>query len=820
MTDLDGALLEQWFAAARVGLALLDSGGAVVRENDELARLAAGEPADAVVLRHPDQPLRGVAVSVLAVDGHLALSAVPVSDEQVLQATLALALEGSGTGSFVWQVDADAIHWSPNLGPLHGLERGAAPTRYAEWLAGLHEDDRAWVDATITEALAGRDGYDVEFRVRDDAGETRWLHTRAHVLRHRDGRPRSVAGLTTDVTDRKRREVAAELLARVGLLLAESLDAQPPLQRIAELAVPGLADRCTIHVVGDDGRPAVAADAGAVVAIAADPEPAADLAAAVTTSGSTTLDDDATTLVVPIVARDGTLGAIALSHAAGRPYDTQDVELAEELGRRIGLALESAALHRAEREANRRLRDLQSVTDVALTHLELDALLRELLDRLAGVLDADVAKVLLPDEAGRALRIRAARGLAPHVVRELRVPVGAGAAGRIAAAGRPLILEDTGEADIVLDALREPGRSLAGVPLVLAGETIGVLVVSSRTRAYEDADLRLLELVADRLARAIRQGELYEQARGAALALQRSLLPEALPTIDGVDVSAQYLPGQDGTEVGGDWYDLFVLPDGRLAIVVGDVVGRGLRAATRMGRVRAGLRAYAFESHSPAEAIERMDRLVATEEPLEFTTLLAVYLDPETGAAQACSAGHLPPVLVDADGRASWTSRPGRRSASRRGAARSRGCGWRARRCCSPTPTGSSRTAPAAWTPGWPSCWPSRARAAARASSSTGSSTGSCAVAPATTTWRSSPSAASGPGWRARSPPSRGRWPSRAVRSPGSRASRACPSSCCARSRWRSARPARTSSCTPTRAPIAGRCTSPPTTTATGSRSR
>jgi anti-sigma regulatory factor (Ser/Thr protein kinase) len=84
--------------------------------------------------------------------------------------------------------------------------------------------------------------------------------------------------------------------------------------------------------------------------------------------------------------------------------------------------------------------------------------------------------------------------------------------------------------------------------------------------------------------------------------------------------------------------------------VVGDVVGRGLRAAARMGRVRTALRAYAFESASPADAVARLDRLVEAEDPIEFTTLLVVFLDPATGAARACSAGHLPPLVVTPEG--------------------------------------------------------------------------------------------------------------------------------------------------------------------------
>ncbi|HEY8583727.1 MAG TPA: PAS domain-containing protein, partial [Capillimicrobium sp.] len=447
MTDADAALLEQWFAAAQVGLALYAADGSVLRENDELAEItgrdaaglaahpdvaplvaqaAAGEVPGPLLLSHPDRPLDGASLSVLPVASKLGgamvtLTAAPVSDDQVLHATLAMALEGAGAGSWVWHVDADAIHWSPSVGPMHGMERGAAPTAYAVWLRSLHPDDRGWVDAAIQDALADGEGYVLEFRVCTDEGEERWLHARGHVLRHPDGRPRAVAGLSTDITERKRREVAAQLLARAGLALAESLDAETTLQQIAELAVPTLADWCAVHVPGEDGSPTRVAVAQADPTRVAWAHSVEDRPQSgrgpqeVLRTGRSELHpsiDDAwlretavdgehlallreldlsAVMVVPITARGRTLGAITFAQAEShRTYDEHDLQLGEELGRRAGLAMDNATLHRAEREANRRLRDLQAVTDVALTHLELDALLSELLERLGDVLRADV----------------------------------------------------------------------------------------------------------------------------------------------------------------------------------------------------------------------------------------------------------------------------------------------------------------------------------------------------------------------------------------------------------------------------------------------
>jgi anti-sigma regulatory factor (Ser/Thr protein kinase) len=418
--------------------------------------------------------------------------------------TLALAIEGTATGVWMWEVEADRITWSPNLGPLHGLGRGETPVSYAAWASQVHPDDRGFVEDLIRAGL--RDGSGFEFEFRSATDPSRWLHARAQVQPDADG-DTVVVGVTLDVTARHRRDAERERLTE-------------------------------------------------------------------------------------------------------------------------------------------RLRGLQKVTDVTLAHLELDALLEELLARVSEVLSADIAKVLLYDEQRTELLVRKAHGLPDDAVAGLRVPAGGGVAGRVASAARPVVLSDEVTRDAVLQHLRDPARSTAGVPLRVDHEVLGVLIVSTYARAYDGHDLVLLELVADRVARAIRQSELYEAARETALSLQRSLLPAELPTVPGLESAARYVPGQDGTEVGGDWYDLFALADGRVAMVVGDVVGRGLKAAARMGTVRTAVRAYALEASSPSDALERVDRFVAAEDPLEFTTLLVAYIDPPSGTAHISSAGHPPPLVV------------------------------------------------------------------------------------------------------------------------------------------------------------------------------
>jgi serine phosphatase RsbU (regulator of sigma subunit) len=132
--------------------------------------------------------------------------------------------------------------------------------------------------------------------------------------------------------------------------------------------------------------------------------------------------------------------------------------------------------------------------------------------------------------------------------------------------------------------------------------------------------------------------------RAAAQALIRSLVPEALPRVAGVDIAACYVP-RDG-DVGGDWYDVFTLPSGELGAAIGDVAGAGLTAAILMGRIRSSLRAYALDTTNPAEVLRRLDRKVQHFEPGALATVLYAVFDPARGQLRLSSAGHLPPVIA------------------------------------------------------------------------------------------------------------------------------------------------------------------------------
>lgn len=296
-------------------------------------------------------------------------------------------------------------------------------------------------------------------------------------------------------------------------------------------------------------------------------------------------------------------------------------------------------------DAEDKLRDIQAITDAALSYLGAEDFLDELLSRVKESLDADTAAVLLLDRSARQLIATAARGLEEEVRQGVRIPVGRGFAGRIAAEARPVILDHVDHSNVLNPILLEKGiRSLIGVPLLVNGAVIGVLHVGSTgDRVFTIDDAALLQMAAERAALAV-QSLRSRDDRTAATALQQSLLPAELPAVPGVDIAARYVAG-DG-RVGGDWYDVFTLPSGELCVVMGDVAGSGLQAAVIMGRMRSALRAYALETSDPAEVLSRLDRKMQHFESDVMATVSYAVVDPSTGRVGIAAAGHFPPVVA------------------------------------------------------------------------------------------------------------------------------------------------------------------------------
>lgn len=303
----------------------------------------------------------------------------------------------------------------------------------------------------------------------------------------------------------------------------------------------------------------------------------------------------------------------------------------------------------ASEGAIRRLANIQAITDEAFAAMDVDELLDTLLDRVRAVLGVDTAVVLLLDREERFLVATAAKGIEEEVVQAAHVPVGEGFAGRVAAERRPVYVSDVPSADVFNPLLVERGlHSLLGVPLVGGGTLVGVMHVGTlRHRRFTAEETEFLQLAASRVALAVRS-LLSRAERAGALELQRSLLPAAPPEVPGLELAARYRPGR--ATVGGDWYDVFVLPSGEIGIVIGDVAGNGFPAAVVMGRMRSALRAYALDADDPAEVLRKLNRKMLHFEPEATATVLYAVVDAAAGRVRLSSAGHPPPVLAPPDG--------------------------------------------------------------------------------------------------------------------------------------------------------------------------
>jgi serine phosphatase RsbU (regulator of sigma subunit) len=300
----------------------------------------------------------------------------------------------------------------------------------------------------------------------------------------------------------------------------------------------------------------------------------------------------------------------------------------------------------AAEAGDERLRRIVALTDAALSHLDVEDLYRELLDRVRTMIGADTAAIQLLDHDAEQLVTVATIGLEEEVRQGFRVDVGAGFGGRVATTRAPLIVDNVDATTVASPILRDAGVvSLVGVPMFAGGDLVGVLQLGSfRHREFSEQDLALLQLVADRAGLAT-QAQQSQADRAATLALQRSLMPTRLPRVNGIDMAARYVPGHH-LGVGGDWYDVFVLPSGHLGVVVGDVAGHGLRAAVVMGRLRSALRAYALDWENPADVLTRLDRKIRHFESGNLATVLYAMISPAGDQMRVSLAGHLPPIVA------------------------------------------------------------------------------------------------------------------------------------------------------------------------------
>ncbi len=199
-------------------------------------------------------------------------------------------------------------------------------------------------------------------------------------------------------------------------------------------------------------------------------------------------------------------------------------------------------------------------------------------------------------------------------------------------------------------------RSAIATPLPGPSGSLGVVVLgrgAERAR-FTEADVPVVEELARRLAAGLVNTDAFAREHAIAETLQRSLLPERMPQVAGLDLAVRYLPATEGADVGGDWYDAFPVDGGRVGLVIGDVAGHNIASASVMGQVRTLLRGYAIDDPDPGRVLDRVNAAMARLLPDALASAVYAVLDPATGDLGYANAGHPPPLVTGGAGQADY----------------------------------------------------------------------------------------------------------------------------------------------------------------------
>jgi serine phosphatase RsbU (regulator of sigma subunit)/anti-sigma regulatory factor (Ser/Thr protein kinase) len=355
---------------------------------------------------------------------------------------------------------------------------------------------------------------------------------------------------------------------------------------------------------------------------------------------------DAGWISIPLKTPAGIHGALHLSLHEPRDLGDGERRWLQSVVSQCALALERSQLYDEEqrlRELSERLQRTAASLSTALTQ-------------------TDVARVVLQAASAG---VRASRAIVHGVVEDRQVIRRIASESDFETEDEPLEVPLDGDSSVARVARRggwwiePPDTPSAGeertrlvVPLVSGNRSVGVLELGwDEPTTLDTEDQVLLRTIASQGAQALDRARHFESERSIAETLQRSVLPMALPRLDGVQIAARYLPGTQDIDVGGDWFDAVELSDGRLALVVGDVVGKGVHAAASMGQLRNALRAFSVERLKPQSALAKLDLLASDELDTTFATVIYAIVDTQAGVLRFSSAGHPPPAVAFPDGR-------------------------------------------------------------------------------------------------------------------------------------------------------------------------
>jgi serine phosphatase RsbU (regulator of sigma subunit) len=368
-------------------------------------------------------------------------------------------------------------------------------------------------------------------------------------------------------------------------------------------------------------------------------------------------------LAVPLLVRDSVVGLLAVYG------DVADASLPSALAGQLAVAIQNAQLHEqarelgrqreaaldAEREAARRQRALYEISRSFAEGLSLDDTLDALAQTVVEVLDLDAAMIALPDGRRELLTPRSLHVADPTLADPTRVilfraqPFGSAEVQRLFRSAEPFRIERGHE---LLEPFLARGWTGAVVPVGTPVEVMAALTILSFKpgRPLTDETLEAASTIAAQAALEIDNARLYQHQKEFADTMQRSLLPRGHPDVEGLDVGEVY-ESSARVDVGGDVYDFLELPDGRLAVVLGDVTGHGVEATADMAMAKFVFRSLAREHPEPADFLSRANDVVVDEiAPGKFITMTYVAVNGQDGAVVCANAGHPAPRVVHPDG--------------------------------------------------------------------------------------------------------------------------------------------------------------------------
>jgi len=355
-------------------------------------------------------------------------------------------------------------------------------------------------------------------------------------------------------------------------------------------------------------------------------------------------------LLIPVMQGSIARGALVLhDRTRGRHPSARQLTVAGTIGQQVSLAIRNAYLLQQARTRAANLETVFRISQAVSSELQIGSVLSRVLDVVQKILSADAVALMSYDVERHIIATTLARGVAAPEMLYFSVKPGEDVPGRVFALGMPLSYgnlstRSTPLADI---ASRQGFESLLAVPLMARGRPIGVLAVYAKSAsAFSGEDVELLLTFAAQAALAIDTAALYGKEHRVASVLQGSILPELLPDLRGLETASFYLPSGLEAEIGGDYYDVFTVDDGRVVLAIGDVCGKGVAAATKTSMVKYTLRGLVGAGAGPGAALKELNRQVAaTGDPADIVTMWVGMLDRDSGRLTFADGGH-PPALV------------------------------------------------------------------------------------------------------------------------------------------------------------------------------